>query len=70
MVVAQTNLVPAVNGASEHISKNKINAKPIKTKNQLRRLKQKQKKQQSVRLFSYIISCDKVAYFFAEFSEF
>ena len=44
-MVAQSNVVPAVNGGHEHISKTKINAKSIKTKTQLRRLKQKQKKQ-------------------------
>src|SRR5882762_2440713 len=44
-MVAQSNVVPAVNGSLEHISKNKINAKSIKSKTQLRRLKQKQKKQ-------------------------
>jgi len=42
MVVAETNVV---NGDSESHSKKIINGKPIKSKNQLRRLKQKQKKQ-------------------------
>jgi splicing factor 3B subunit 2 len=44
-MVAQSIVVPAVNGSLEHISKNKTNGKPIKTKTQLRRIKQKQKKQ-------------------------
>ena len=40
----------AVNGGPKYLSENGIKAKFIKTKNQLRRLKQKQKKQ-SVRHF-------------------
>ncbi|KAJ3496473.1 hypothetical protein NLJ89_g10481 [Agrocybe chaxingu] len=42
MVVAQTGVV---NGDVSSLSKSKLNGKPIKSKNQLRRLKQKQKKQ-------------------------
>ncbi|CAA7271100.1 unnamed protein product [Cyclocybe aegerita] len=42
MVVAQTEVV---NGDVSSLSKQKLNGKPIKSKNQLRRLKQKQKKQ-------------------------
>jgi splicing factor 3B subunit 2 len=45
MVVAQTNIVPVANGGPEHISTTKLNAKSLKTKNQLRRLKLKLKKQ-------------------------
>ena len=56
-MVAQSNVVPAVNGGLEHISKNKINAKSIKSKTQLRRLKQKLKKQEAVRLLVIFISC-------------
>ncbi|PPQ99217.1 hypothetical protein CVT24_009236 [Panaeolus cyanescens] len=46
MVVAQTDVVSAVNGGAGDVSKAKLNGKPIKSKNQLRRLKQKQKKEE------------------------
>ena len=51
-MVVQAQAAPQVNGIDEHSSK-KVNGKPIKSKNQLRRLKLKQKKASTVRALGH-----------------